>query len=311
MGNMQKLYQKRRRDRYDGWRVKPVDPVMDLVPYVLRTRIDSQVLFEEEISISEIEEFIKQHSREIPDLSIMYVLIAAIVRLISQRPYLNRFIVHNKLYAHNSIKVSVAIKRGLSDKGGEALIKPEFEPDDTLADIVRKIEAEMEATKPTDAENDTDKTAKILGKIPSWIKRPFVNLMYRFDSHGMMPKAIAEASPWHTSVFLTNIGSLGIDSVYHHLYEFGTCSLFLAMGKKNRVNTRDENGTDKKVKTMRLRMVTDERICDGHYYAVSMRYYKKILMKPEQLLRPPHEVIYDDEIESPRIHETLTEKEKK
>ncbi|HPF56596.1 MAG TPA: 2-oxo acid dehydrogenase subunit E2 [Clostridiales bacterium] len=301
MGNMEKLYQKRRRDRYDGWRVKPADPVMDLVPYVLRTRIDSQVLFEEEISIEKLEDFIKQHAQEIPGLSIMYILIAAMVRLISQRPYLNRFIVHNKLYAHNTIKVSVAIKRGLSDKGGEALIKPEFEPDDTLAEIARKIEEEIVATKPTDAENDTDKTAKILGKIPSWIKRPFVNLMYRLDSHGMMPKAIAEASPWHTSAFLTNIGSLGIDSVYHHLYEFGTCSLFLAMGKKNRETVRNEDGTERKEKTMRLRMVTDERICDGHYYAVSMRYYKKILLKPEQLLNPPHEVLYDDEIESPRV----------
>jgi len=301
MGNMQKLFLKRRRDRRDGWRVKPADPVIDLVPYVLRTRIDSQVLFEEEISISGIEEFIRQHSQEIPGLSIMYVLIAAIVRLISQRPYLNRFIVHNKLYAHNSIKVSVAIKRGLSDKGGEALIKPEFEPDDTIADVVRKIETEMAAAKPTDAENDTDKTAKILGKIPSWVKRPLVNLMYRFDSHGMLPKVFEDASPWHTSAFLTNIGSIGIDSVYHHLYEFGTCSLFIAMGKKNRETVRDADGSERIQKTMRLRMVTDERICDGHYYAVSMRYYKKILLKPEQLLRPPHEVLYDDEIESPRV----------
>ncbi len=301
MGNMQSQFQKRRRDRYDGWRVKPADPVMDLVPYVLRTRIDSQVLFEDEIPLAGIDEFIKQYAADIPGVSIMHILIAAMVRQISQRPYLNRFIVHNKLYAHNSIKVSVAIKRGLSDKGGEAVIKPEFEPEDTVVDIVRKIEAEMEATKPKDAENDTDKTAKILGKIPSWIKRPFVNLMYRFDRHGMLPKAIEEASPWHTSAWLTNIGSLGIDSVYHHLYEFGTCSLFVAMGKKNREVITDADGNERVEKSIRLRFVTDERICDGHYYAVSMRYFKKLLLKPEQLLKPPHEVVYDDEIESPRI----------
>lgn len=301
MGNMQSQFQKRRRDRYDGWRVKPADPVMDLVPYVLRTRIDSQVLFEDEIPLTGIDEFIKQYAADIPGVSIMHILIAAMVRQISQRPYLNRFIVHNKLYAHNSIKVSVAIKRGLSDKGGEAVIKPEFEPEDTVVDVVRKIEAEIDATKPKDAENETDKTAKILGKIPSWIKRPFVNLMYRFDRHGMLPKAIEEASPWHTSAWLTNIGSLGIDSVYHHLYEFGTCSLFVAMGKKNREVITDADGNERVEKSIRLRFVTDERICDGHYYAVSMRYFKKLLLKPEQLLKPPHEVVYDDEIESPRI----------
>jgi len=301
MGNMEKLFKKRRRDRRDGWRVKPADPVMDLVPYILRTRMDSQVLFEDEIPLAAMEEFIKTHTQDIPGISIMYILIAAMVRQISQRPYLNRFIVHNKLYAHNSIKVSIAIKRGLSDKGAEAMIKPEFEPEDTIADVVRKIEAEMEASKPTDAENETDKTAKVLGKIPSWVKRPFVNLMYRFDRHGMLPKALEDASPWHSSAFLTNIGSLGIDSVYHHLYEFGTSSLFLAMGKKKRQVVSDDDGNENVEKTLRLCIVTDERICDGHYYAVSMRYFKKLLLKPDQLLRPPHEVKYDDEIESPRV----------
>ena len=301
MGNMEKVFQKRRRDRRDGWRVKPADPVMDLVPYILRTRIDSQVLFEDEIPLASMEAFIKAHAQDIPGLSIMYVLIAAMVRQISQRPYLNRFIVHNKLYAHNSIKISIAIKRGLSDKGGETVIKPEFEPEDTIADIVRKCEAEVEASKPTDAENETDKTAKILGNIPSWVKRPFVNLMYRFDRHGMLPKALEEASPWHTSAWLTNIGSLGIDSVYHHLYEFGTASLFVAMGKKKREIVPTDDGSETIGKNLRLCIVTDERICDGHYYAVSMRYFRKLLLKPEQLLRPPHEVKYDDEIESPRI----------
>ena len=169
-----------------------------------------------------------------------------------------------------------------------------------------KAKAEIEASKPSDSVNATDKTARALAVIPSWIKRPFVNLMFRLDNVGLIPTALEEASPWHSSAFLTNTGSIGIDSVYHHLYEFGTCSFFIAVGKKSR--TENEDGSTER--TMRMKFVIDERICDGHYYALSMRYMRKLLLKPEKLLEPPKQVIYDHEIKSLRRAIAKAEKKK-
>ena len=88
-----------------------------MIPFFLRKRLDAQNYFQERIPIDNIEAFIKEHKEEMPGLSIMHVVIAAMVRLVSQRPYLNRFVVWNKLYARNYFNVSMVVKRSLTDSG--------------------------------------------------------------------------------------------------------------------------------------------------------------------------------------------------
>ena len=143
-------------DRYDGWRVRKVDTVFRVIPYILRTRMDAQNFFEEKIPIDHIEEFIKKHKEDIPDLSLMHVVMAALVRVISQRPNLNRFVVWNKIFARNHLNFSIAIKRSLTDAGEETLIKPHFMPGDTLSDIVRKTRAIQLSNQQQGTQNASD-----------------------------------------------------------------------------------------------------------------------------------------------------------
>lgn len=281
-------------DRYDGWRVRKVDPVFRVIPYILRTRMDAQNFFEEKVPIDHIEAFIKKHKEAIPDLSIMHVIMAATVRLISQRPHLNRFVVWNKIFARNHINFSIAIKRSLTDSGEETLIKPYFQPEDTLADVVRKTREVQLANQQEGAQNASDTISRILGKLPDWLMRVVALTMLWTDKVGILPKFINEASPWHCSVFLTNIGSIGIESIYHHLYEFGTCSNFVAMGKKTRYHTSTKEGEMVAHKQIRLKFVLDERICDGYYFASSLRLMTKYLMNPEILLTPPEKIVKDE-----------------
>jgi hypothetical protein len=121
------------------------------------------------------------------------------------------------------------------------------------------------------------------------------------DKVGIMPKVINQASPWHCSIFLTNIGSIGVESIYHHLYEFGTCSMFVAMGKKSRSHTFEKDGTLVAHKSIQLKFVLDERICDGFYYASSMRQMSKYLDDPSLLLTPPENVVIDDGVRKKRV----------
>lgn len=281
-------------DRYDGWRVRKVDPVFRVIPYILRTRMDAQNFFEEKVPIDHIEAFIKKHKEDIPDLSIMHVIMAATVRLISQRPHLNRFVVWNKIFARNHINFSIAIKRSLTDSGEETLIKPYFQPEDTLLDVVRKTREVQIANQQLGAQNASDTISKILGKLPDWLMRVVAWTMLWTDKVGILPKFINEASPWHCSVFLTNIGSIGVESIYHHLYEFGTCSNFVAMGKKSRYHSPGKDGDMLAHKQIRLKFVLDERICDGYYYASSLRLMTKYLMSPEILLKAPEKVVKDE-----------------
>lgn len=293
--NMIGSYRRRRHhDRADGWRVRDIDNVYTIVPYIMRTRIDSQCLFEEEIDIDRIEDFIKRHKADMPDLSVMHIVIAAMVRIISQRPYINRYIVYNKLYAHNEIRISLMIKRSLTDRGVETPIKPAFEPTDTLADVVRRINGEINSNMQDDARNSSDSTADLLGKLPSWALRIVVGALRRLDNLGILPASVRDSSPWHSSAFITNVGSLGIGPIYHHLYEFGTCSFFVAMGKKERREFTDDNGNRFIHRYLGLRYVIDERVCDGHYYAVSMRLMRRLMNNPDMLLLPPDKIVMDD-----------------
>lgn len=288
-------------DRYDGWRVKKVDAVFSVIPYFLRTRMDAQNFFEEKIDIDHIEAFIKEHKENIPDLSVMHVIMASLVRLISQRPHLNRFVIWNKIFARNHVNFSIAVKRSLSDEGEETLIKPYFLPTDTLQDIVRKTRHEQDNNQKQGQQNSSDSISKILGILPEFLLRFVVFMLLHLDKVGMMPKFINKASPWHSSIFLTNIGSIGVESIYHHLYEFGTCSMFVAMGKKSRRHTIDHNGDMKSHKSIQLKFVLDERICDGFYYASSMRILNKILTDPSALLLPPEKVNVDEGVGKKRV----------
>jgi len=288
-------------DRYDGWRVKNVDVVFAVIPYFLRTRMDAQNFFEEKVDIDHIEAFIKEHRDDIPDLSLMHIVMAALVRLISQRPHLNRFVIWNKIFARNHVSFSIAVKRSLSDEGEETLIKPYFMPADTLQDIVRKTRQEQENNQKVGQKNSSDSISKILGMLPDFLLRIVVFILLHLDKVGLMPKFINKASPWHSSIFLTNIGSIGVESIYHHLYEFGTCSMFCAMGKKSRRHTLDKNGDFKSRKSIQLKFVLDERICDGFYYASSMRLLNKILANPAVLLTPPEQVNIDEGVGRKRI----------
>jgi len=289
-------------DRYDGWRVKKIDTVFRVIPYFLRTRMDAQNFFEEKLVINDLEEFIKKHKEDLPDLSIMHIIIAAMVRLFSQRPNLNRFVIWNKIFARNHLNVSIAVKRSLSDDGEETLIKPFFMPSDTLYDVVNKVKAELDNNQKTGQKNGSDAVAGLIGKLPDFLLRFVVFVLLWMDKVGIMPKVINKVSPWHCSIFLTNIGSIGVESIYHHLYEFGTCSIFVAMGRKSKENIIDNVGNIEPQKSIMLKFVLDERVCDGFYYASSMRSLNKILANPEQLLTPPAKINIDEGVGKKRIH---------
>jgi len=270
----------------------------------MRKRLDSQVYFDVLLPIDQIEDFIKQHKEEIPGLSIMHIIIAAIVRVFSQRPKLNRFIVRNKLYARNYINISLMIKRSMTDEGEETVIKLFFLPTDTLQEVVRKVQEALDENKSEGEPNTIDKLSKFLSGLPPFWMRFLSSTLIRMDRFGILPRSLEEISPWHASFFLSNIGSIGTESVFHHLYEVGTCSMFMAMGQKFTQHITRRSGEVQTFKTIRLRFTFDERVADGFYFASSIRSALKLGQQLEQLLSPPEEVIADDGVGRKRMYQS-------
>lgn len=280
-------------DRYDGYRVRTLDLPFWIIPNIMRSRMDSQILFEEAIDITELERYVRaKRSEDMPDLRLLHVVVAAMVRVFALRPQLNRFVAGKKIYAHNNFRLSCTVKRSLTDDGEETEILPVFQPTDTLADVVATfnkawLDAVNEETK---GDNQSDVVNRAVAHIPTWMKTIVVFVLRNLDKVGLMPKFIYHASPFHSSAYLTDVGSIGIDSVYHHLYEFGTTSCFLAMGKKMHQTYLKDDGTVGKRKIINFRFVLDERICDGHYYAASIKMFRRLIKHPELLEVPPESI---------------------
>ena len=268
--------------RSDGKKVKNIPPFFKIIPQVMRTRGDSQVYYSYDIPIKAMDEYISKKAEENIKISYMNIIYAAMIRLISQRPHLNRFIMNGITYERNEIEISLAIKKNLTDEGEETTIKLPFTGDENIFEVKEKLDKAISENKEDSTKNDTDILATALSFIPNFLLKWAVSLIMFLDKHGMLPKFIIKASPFHTSAFITNVASLGIDAIYHHLYNFGTTGLFLAMGKKKKDFIYDDE-TIKEEKCISLAFVCDERICDGYYFANSVKMFNRYLKKPELL----------------------------
>ncbi len=273
--------------RPDGRAIKTLPPIQKIMPYIMKTRTDSMNMYEDTFGCEAMDTYIKMKESEGLKLSYMHILIAATVRLIALRPQLNRFIMNGRIYTRPKIWVSFVVHPVLSEEDVETTVKIAFEGTETITEIAEKInEVIARETKERTGENKTDKLARVLTRIPGPVIRVVVNFLMWLDKHNMLPESIIEASPFHTSFFLTNLKSLGISHVLHHVYEFGTTGLFLAMGKEKTVPVVHRNGEVIKEKRMSFGMVSDERFCDGLYFALSLRQLRKFMANPSCLETP-------------------------
>jgi len=300
---------RRRGDRYDGRRVFSKDPFFVVIPHIMKTRNDSMVFFEENPQIEVIEGFLRNMRKEgnMPYLSMLHIIVAAVLRTFSQYPHLNRFVAGRRIYARDTFTCSMVVKQSLALDAEEMIIKPEFTMDATLAEVYQKFldevnhnKVEVHKAAQSDAKsikkesNATEKMAQTLSKLPTFVLKFFIFLIQKLDDWGRLPKAIHKLSPFHASVFVTDIGSVGLNSIYHHVYNFGTCSIFLSLGKKERTLVLNAMGEPVYERSVGLRVVVDERICDGFYYAAAMKYLRSLLHNPERLLEKPENLPKDE-----------------
>lgn len=268
--------------RSDGKRVKNVSLLFRIIPHIMKTRNDSQVYFRQDVPIKFMDAYINKKAQEGVKISYMHIIYAAIIRTIYERPWLNRFVMDGRTYDRNDIFVSLTIKKSLEDNAPETVLKLKFTGEETILDIKEKLEKAIVENKDIKTKNNMDKLVYELGKTPNIILKLVVGIFKLLDKYGLLPKKIIELSPFHTSAFLTNVGSLGIDAIYHHLYNFGTTSLFFAMGKKKKDFIHEDEEIIEE-KCISIAFVGDERICDGYYYASSFKLFNKYIKKPELL----------------------------
>ncbi|MBQ5648598.1 MAG: 2-oxo acid dehydrogenase subunit E2 [Clostridia bacterium] len=292
---VQKKPRKRRfGDRPDGRRLRTISPMAMVSPFIMKTRNDTQNLFTETIDITACEKFLReQKAAGNINMGMLHIFLAAYVRTVSQRPAINRFIAGQRVFARNNIEVVMTVKKELSLDSPDTVVKCYFEPTDTVVDVYKKFNKVIEENTNLESNSDFDKTAKVLTYLPRFLLRFAVRVLEFLDYYFALPKFLLKVSPFHGSFIITSMGSLGIPPIYHHLYNFGTLPIFLSYGAKRKVTHVNDDGTVEIRPVMDITVVTDERICDGFYYAGAFKMMRRLIKNPYVLLDPPEKVIED------------------
>ena len=278
--------------RPDGKQVRDIDPIQRIMPHIMKHRHDSQNLTSYDVPCEPFDAFIKQELSEGSSYNYMHIVIAGIVRLIALFPRINRFIMNGRIFSRNSIQVSFVVKKGLSADAADTTVKIDFTGLETIAEVRDKVNQAILANSHMDANNGTDKLARLITFTPNFLISLLVGIIKFMDRHGMLPNAILKVSPFHTSAFVTNLKSIKGPSIFHHLYDFGTTGLFFAMGKEAMVPV--VNGKEIVVgKRMPMQIVTDERFCDGFYFVTALKKLRELWTNPA-LLKEPIEQLAED-----------------
>ena len=264
-----------------------------IIPYIMVHRHDSQNSIKTFVEVAGAESLVRKLRADGYDsIGILHVMIAAYIRALSQRPGVNRFIRGQRIWARNGIVVNLVAKTRMRLDAEDTTIKMVFTPRDTIIDVYNKFN-EAYGRVAEGSEGSGDKASRIVCYIPGLLKKMAIGTLRFLDYFGMLPRAVVDASPFHGSLFITNMASLNIPPIVHHLYNFGNVPVFIAFGAKRYEIVLDDEGNASKKRVIDFVANLDERICDGYYYASAMKLFMKYFRDPEELLSPPAAVVED------------------
>ena len=277
-------------DRKDGTLIRDIDSMHYIMPLMYPNRCDNEAFMHLRVDLTKAEKYLEQKNAGSPEYkyNLFQLVVTAVLKCITLRPQMNRFIANGNMYQRNNITAAFTVKKIFSDHGDEALARINAKPEDTIDTIHNEIYRQVSFCR-SDSKDASTASMDVLQKIPG---KHMIGRIARFlDRHGWMPKGIIATDPYYCSVVLTNLGSLKIDAGYHHMTNWGTNSVFCAIGLMKKRPFYDEDGNVEMRMSVDLGMTIDERISDGYYYAKTMRLLKTLLENPELLEKPLSEEV--------------------
>ena len=285
--------------RPDGRRLKGMDPIVSITPYLMPMRCDAQVFLEHKLDYEMLSRYIAAKGREGQRVTFMQIVVAAYVRGISQHPEINRFIKNKQYFARNNCSVSFTLLKDSQDHDSpESTVRIEFDPTDTLFEVRDRMVTAVENNRGESADGDAfvNKLAGGLLKVPG-LANLVVGLVRLLDRYGLAPKALLLELPFYSGMFITNNASIGLHHVWHHIYNFGNVSAFFGMGSVLKEATVDAEGKARMKRWLPIGITVDERVTSGAHYAAFFADVVRCLNHPELMETPPESVRYDKGVE--------------
>ena len=283
--------------RFDGKRLRDVDPIVQITPYLMPMRCDAQVFLEHKLDFEMLSRYIAQKAKEGHKISFIQLIAAAYVRAVSQHPEINRFIFNKQYYSRNNCSISYTVLKDAQDYDSpEVTVRVLFDPTDTVFDVCDRMNDAVEKARATEDGDFVIRLAKAVLAVPG-LTTAIVGIVRFLDRYGIAPKALLTELPFYSGLFVSNNASIGLHNVWHHIYNFGNVSLFMVVGTVLKEAFTDTEGKTRMRRWLPLGITADERICSGAHYAAFFADVMHSLAHPETLEVPPESVKYDPGVE--------------
>jgi hypothetical protein len=266
--------------RPDGTLAKDVPAYRRVMPFIMRGKNESAVFFEQEIALERAQAFVEAwNARSARKISFFHVYIWAAVQTLAARPRLNRFIAGSRIYDRKGIWISYSAKKKMNDDSPVVVRKCRFEPNRPFAELVDQLHADLDEGR-AETKSHVDKELSIVLALPAFLLRMLLVLQTWLDGWNLLPQSLIRPDPLFASLFIANVGSLKLDAVHHHLYEYGNIPAFACIGKRRRAVVADEHGQVSTPLVCVVKYTYDERVEDGLYCAAAIEHLRKLVEDP-------------------------------
>ncbi len=278
-------------DRKDAVLIRDADPMHSFMPYLLLGRTDNEAVLNDEVDLTATLRYLEEKNADSPDFkyTIFHVVLAAIAKTVYLRPAMNRFLQGHRLYQRNDISFSFVVKRAFSDTAQEALVIMKVDPEkeeSPLEQIHSRVKREVNYVRKENKTDSATDVMSILTRIPRPLLRVVAKLLFWLEYHGWVPSSLEKIDPYHTTCFVSNLGSIKMSASYHHLADWGTNSFFVIIGEKKWKPVFSQDGSFEMKEMLPLGFTIDERIADGFYFANSVKILRYLLQNPHLLDEP-------------------------
>ncbi len=279
---------KRFGDRKDGVLIRNIDSMHFIMPLIYPNRCDNEAFISERIDLTNLNEYLEKRNSTNPEYkyNMFQLIVAAVLKTITLRPKMNRFIANKNLYQRNEISAAFVIKRIFSDNGEEALAVIRSDENYNLETVHNEIYKQVSYVRKDGNKDSSTESMDFFNHLPRFISKAIIGFVCILDRHGLVPSSLIETDPYYSSVVLSNLGSIKLHSGYHHLTNWGTTSIFVTIGEKKFRPFYDDEGNINMKDSIDIGITVDERIADGYYYSKTVKLIKKLLENPELLEKP-------------------------
>lgn len=274
----------RRRGRRDSTRIDLGGSLNALFPYLMKGRNESIAYYPVVVDAENLLAHVEKVKGTDEQITVFEAVLLALVRILRERPTLNRYIIGRRLYQRDNVELSFVARRQYTLDSSETNVFVKIRPGDDATEALRRIRGEITVAKSGDQKSD-DRLVELFLHLPRGVLRLAVKALETWDFYLDTPGFLRGIDPLRCSAYIANLGSVGMGAAYHHLFEWGTCSLFVTIGKIKPTVVVGPDGNPAVRRTMELKIALDERIADGYYDARALELFDQYLNEPDQLRR--------------------------